>query len=338
MMIAIVNQANYYFSSRWIEYCQNENIPYKIVDVYKNDIIQQVEGCDVFMWHWDHESPIDYMFARQLITSLERKGLKVFPDINTCWHFDDKVGQSYLFEALGIKTPKNWVFFDKKEALAWAAQTTYPQVSKLRGGAGSSNVKLVKSKSQANEIIIKSFKRGYSPLGKFLRIADTYSKWKKGNATLRNMIGVLSLIVRRTKFERYFPKQIGYVYFQEFIANNDHDIRIVVIGDRAFALRRNVREGDFRASGSGKIVYDHNVIPIECVKESFRVADLIEGQCIAFDFVFNKNNEPLIVEISYGFAQKAYDECPGYWDRELRFHQEMIHPQWWMVDLLLKNN
>ena len=32
--------------------------------------------------------------------ALEHKGIKVFPDSKTCWHFDDKVGQKYLFEEL----------------------------------------------------------------------------------------------------------------------------------------------------------------------------------------------------------------------------------------------
>lgn len=334
-MIAIVHQADYYFSSRWIEYCQKMDIPYKIVDVYKSDIMQQIEGCDIFMWHWDHESPVDYIFARQLIVSLQDKGLKVFPDINTCWHFDDKLGQSYLFDAIGIKTPKNRIFLDRQEALDWAATTIYPQVFKLRGGAGSSNVKLIRSESQAIKIINQAFNKGFSPVGKSSRIADTYSRWRQGKATFRNLAGALSLIVRRTKFERYFPRQIGYVYFQEFIPSNDHDIRVVVIGNRAFALRRNVRDGDFRASGSGKIVYDKTAIPVECVKEAFHAADLIKGQCIAFDFVFDKDRQPLIVEISFGFAQNAYDACPGYWDRSLEFHQELTHPQWWMVDMLL---
>ena len=43
-----------------------------------------------------------------------------------------------------------------------------------------------------------------------------------------------------------------YVYFQKFLPNNKYDIRIVVIGDRAFGFIRYNRENDFRASGSGK--------------------------------------------------------------------------------------
>ena len=33
------------FSDRWVAYCEKEQIPYKLVDCYKNDIIQQLDDC-----------------------------------------------------------------------------------------------------------------------------------------------------------------------------------------------------------------------------------------------------------------------------------------------------
>ena len=84
------------FSDRWIEYCKTSNIDYKIVNCYKNDIIGQVSDCDAFMWHFHHTDPKDSLFAKQLIYALSNSGKIVFPDFNTMWHFDDKVGQKYL--------------------------------------------------------------------------------------------------------------------------------------------------------------------------------------------------------------------------------------------------
>ena len=52
--------------------------------------------------------------------SVEASGKKVFPDFNTVWHFDDKVGQKYLLEALDLPLVPTWVFYDKTEALQWA--------------------------------------------------------------------------------------------------------------------------------------------------------------------------------------------------------------------------
>lgn len=45
------------FSDRWIEYCKDNQIAYKLVNAYDSDIIQQVADCDAFMWHHSH---VDY--------------------------------------------------------------------------------------------------------------------------------------------------------------------------------------------------------------------------------------------------------------------------------------
>ena len=63
----------------------------------------------------------------------------------------------------------------------------------------------------------------------------------------------------------------------------------------------------------------------------------MEGQCVAFDFVFDQNNAPLIVEINYGFAHKGYEECPGYWDESLNWHKGKFNPCDWIIDLMIRN-
>ncbi|MDZ7775700.1 MAG: hypothetical protein U5L09_08950 [Bacteroidales bacterium] len=45
MKIAIHNRPGS-FSDRWIEYCKKQEIPYKIVNCYDNNIIQQLNDCD----------------------------------------------------------------------------------------------------------------------------------------------------------------------------------------------------------------------------------------------------------------------------------------------------
>jgi hypothetical protein len=71
------------------------------VDCYQSDIINQLSDCDALMFHHYHASSKDTLFAKQLLFALESAGKIVFPDFRTGWHFDDKVGQKYLFEAIG---------------------------------------------------------------------------------------------------------------------------------------------------------------------------------------------------------------------------------------------
>ncbi|MDZ7775701.1 MAG: hypothetical protein U5L09_08955 [Bacteroidales bacterium] len=99
--------------------------------------------------------------------SVQQSGKKAFPDFNTSWHFDDKVGQKYLLESIGAPIVPSYVFYSKKEALDWAHNTTFPKVFKLRGGAGSSNVKLIEKRKQAVKVINKAFGKGF----------PQYNKW-----------------------------------------------------------------------------------------------------------------------------------------------------------------
>lgn len=324
------------FSDRWIAYCKKENIPYVIVDAFSSNIMEQLRGIDVFMWHHHHGNFKDILAANNILFALEHAGIHVFPDFKTNWHFDDKVGQKYLLEGINAPFVPSYVFYEKKKAMDWARQANYPIVFKLRGGAGSANVQLVKRKSEAFQIINRAFGRGFSQFNGLAYFKDRYSKFKEGNDSFLGVIKGLGRLFITPDYAKKLGRDKGYVYFQDFIPNNNFDLRVVVVGKRAFALKRIVRKNDFRASGSGKIVYEKSEIDIRCVQIAFAVNRRIEAQSIAFDFVFTEENSPLIVEISYGYAVKAYDYCPGYWDDEINWYPGQFNPQEWMLEDLVK--
>lgn len=323
------------FSDRWIEYCNKENINYKIVNAFDSDIIEQVKDCNAFMWHHHHANFKDVLTAKRILFALEQAGVKVFPDFNTGWHFDDKVAQKYLLEAIDAPLVPSYVFYDKQEALEWAKNATYPKVWKLKGGAGASNVRLVKSQSEAVKYINKAFERGFSQFNRLGYLKERIRKYKEGKDSIIGVAKGLGRLVIPTEYSKQQTRERGYIYFQEFIPDNKFDIRVIIVDKRAFAIKRMVRENDFRASGSGSIIYDREEIDERCVKISFDINSKIKSQSIAFDYVFNKNNNPLIVELSYGFAVDAYDSCPGYWDNTLTWHEGKFNPQEWMVEEIL---
>lgn len=326
------------FSSRWITYCEENNINFKKVNCYDTDIINQIKDCNGLMWHWVQDDYRATLFARQLITSLEKSNIQVFPDIDTCWHFDDKVGQKYLLETINAPFVKTYVFYSKKEALDWIKTTSFPKVFKLRGGAGSLNVKLVKTKGTARRLVRKAFGSGFLPRNRFSSVKDRFwgLRRDKNLAAVKKVIGGFGRLFIPTEFELFAPKQKGYIYFQDFIPNNDYDTRLIVIGERCFGVRRMCRKGDFRASGSGIKEYDPKLFPVDLIAQAFRVAKSLKTQCVAFDFVID-NNDPKIVEISYSFIMGSfYDDCPGYWDSNLLWHQTTVNPQYFIIEDFLK--
>lgn len=334
MRIAIHHTPNT-FSDTWIAYCEKKSIPYKLVNCYDSNIIEQVSDCDALMWHHNHASYKDLLFAKQLLYSIEQAGKHVFPNFNTTWHFDDKVGQKYLFEAIGAPLVPSYVFYDKVSAEKWANSTSYPKVFKLRGGAGAANVKLVKSKAEALNKIRQAFGRGFSPFDRLGLLKERWRRFKMKEDTFLGVMKGIGRLFIPTEFAKMSNREKGYVYFQDFIPNNEFDTRVVVIhGEKALAERRFVRKNDFRASGSGK--FDYNDIHPEIIKQAFKIAQQLELQSIAFDFVM-KNEEPLVIEMSYGYGTQGISNAPGYWDTNLNWHEGKYDSQKWVIEKIIQD-
>lgn len=320
-----IHHRNNSFSERWVQYCQENNIDYKIVDALDSDIISQIEDCEYFLWHYSQAIYEDMMVARKLLSAIEEKGIKVYPDTKTSWHFDDKVSQKYLLEAINAPLVNSYVFYNKSYAINWFSQTSYPKVFKLKGGAGAENVQLIKSKKEALKLVRKAFGRGFNQFNKWNFLKERYNGFINGkNGILDIFKGIIRLFFT-PKFGRLQPKEKGYIYVQDFIANNNFDTRVVVIGGKwAAAEKRFVRKNDFRASGSGLYTYEN--IDVKIIKLAFEVSKKLNMQSVAFDFIYNKN-EPLIIEMSYCFGTGGIKNVPGYWDDNLKWYNEKFDPE-----------
>jgi hypothetical protein len=325
------------YSDRWIEYCREHAVQFRVIDCLRTDAIDQCRRLDAVLWHWSHGKPRDQVVARQVLLALQHAGITTLPDTATFWHYDDKVAQKYLLEAIGAPIVPTYVFTELQEALAWARSTTYPKVFKLRCGAGSGNVRLVRSRSEAVSLCRRAFTRGFvaSPgvlgdLGPRLRRA---SEPGAALAKLRRLPKTLADISSR---RRYLPRQIGYVCFQDFVPGNAGDTRITVIGNRAFGFRRANRPHDFRASGSGRLIYDTDAIDRRAVEVAFGVSARLKTQSLAFDFLTGDDGRPLICEISYCYLGEAVRRCNGHWDANLEWHEGHMWPQDAMIEDLLR--
>ena len=327
------------FSKRWIEYCENNKIDYTLVNCYDSDIIEQMQAFDALLWNWNNNDYKAKKFARQLIYSVENMSKKVFPNTKTCWHYDDKIGQKYLLEAIEAPIVPTYIFYNKKSAFLWIEQTNFPKVFKLSTGSGATNVQLANNEEEAKKLVEQSFGKGFSQMNRISNFKDKFSAWRrdKNKSTSRTALRAFVRVFVPTEFENMEGKELGYAYFQEFIPNNTFDIRVITIGDKAFAIKRMCRQGDFRASGSGIIKYEKQQIDERCVRIALDISKKITTQSTAYDFVTDINNNPLIVEISYAFAISAYDACQGYWDKDLNWYEGKFNPQNWMIEDLINS-
>ena len=262
-------------------------------------------------------------------------GKRVFPDWRTGWHFDDKVGQKYLLEAIGAPLVPSYVFYTKKEALKWVETAEFPKVFKLRGGAGATNVRLAKTKKEACQLVKKAFGKGFSQKDFIYFFKDKCKKYRNGTASFKEVLNAFGRIFVGNQFAKMHAPEKGYVYFQDFIPNNSYDTRIIIIGgQKAMVERRYVRKGDFRASGSGK--FEYVKVDDKMLQIAFNVARSLAVQSVAFDFIY-KEEKPMIVEMSFGFGTHGIVHSGGYYTQDLEWHDEKeLDFCGWMIEDIIK--
>ena len=322
------------YSSKWVEYCVNHNIPFKRINCYQTNIIDQIADCDCIMWHYHHKDSKDILVARPLLSAIEASGKIVYPDFNTNWFFDDKVGQKYLLEAIGAPLVPSYVFYSKTEALEWIDQTTFPKVFKLRRGSSSANVRLIRNRKEAVRIVNRAFRSGFRQYDPVVGLAERWRLFRKGSSDFRDLIEGIGRFIVKTRFETILGNERGYVYFQDFIAGCTFDIRTTVIGDKCYALKRMVRKNDFRASGSHDEINKPEEIPMEAIRISFEISRKLNLQSVAFDFIMTTENKPLVIEMSYAFGWDDGD-AQVFWDSALNLHQGPLNPFGEMIENLI---
>jgi len=259
------------------------------LDISDVDFWGKVRQLDLFIYRWNYCDD-HHQIARSIIPIIERKlGIKCFPNIITCWHYDDKIKQYYLL-----------------------------------------NIVLIKSARGARRIIKRMFGKGILPT--YSGFGDVQNWFLRSYFNLRHSVGQKLRGGQRSPFWQVHK---DYVFFQKFLMNNDYDTRITVIGDRAFAFRRLNRVSDFRSSGSGRIDYDMDKIDLKFVSKALEISQALGFQSMAYDSLYDENRDISFCEISYTYVASAVYHCPGYWDKELRWHEGHYWPQYFqLVDIL----
>lgn len=317
MKIAIVNsKSDKLYINGIVRALDQRKIQYGFVNPKESNIVNIVKEYDAFVWHYSHSDALDFLISKPLISALETSGIATFPPTRDTWHFDDKIAQKYLFEALNLPIPETKIFFDARTALAALSRKDNRVVMKLRSGAASANVHLISNNFRGRRMVRKAFGRGFR---QFDRIGMARDAWKSVRPshmpTIINAFQETAKIFFKSRYEKVRGPEKQYVLLQEFLPENSFDVRLVVIDGKAFGMRRFNRKNDFRASGSGIFDFSPDEIPKSSVEFALDTAKRLESTAAAFDFLFDGSDLKLI-EISYGINAMGYRACQGYWDAD----------------------
>ena len=265
--------------------------------------------------------------ARSVLYSAKQMGLKVFPDFADCWHFDDKIAENFLLDAVSAPVPRYSVFFSKEEFNDWMeGDPEFPVVAKLKTGSGSHNVKMLESKKDADSYSAVMFGKGFSPspnpVFKATSNIRSARSYKEFIARFKRIPEFFMTLRRSSEFE----DEKGYVYLQEFIKNPGYDLKVAVVGQKVSYFARRVRSGDFRASGGADFYYDQDHVPENVVVSALQVSKTLGMQCMGFDYVVDsESSKGLIVEMSYGFSYKAVIGAGGHWNARGKWIEEPLN-------------
>jgi glutathione synthase/RimK-type ligase-like ATP-grasp enzyme len=141
-----------------------------LFDIYVDDLAGQIQKIDkkVDLYYW--QSIDRGIFYRKAILDpvyfVENFSKhKIFPDFNQVFSFNDKIKQLHMFEYHKIPSPKGFYTYDRKKAEDFVNKAKYPFVLKDPHSSSCLAVYLIKSKTQAHQMIRKIFsKKGYRVL------------------------------------------------------------------------------------------------------------------------------------------------------------------------------
>ncbi len=247
-------------------------------------------------------------FISDVLLYLESSKLVLLPKYKYFAAHHDKVLMELLRNTLKSDTVKSvqsipvYDMRDLKDKKCLIEETIkYPAVIKMASGSGASGVSLAKNWEELHGKVRKMGKINYR----------NFSMPWHSTVTLSKMKSMFSRIIGQDYVERTYPRE--KMIIQTFIPNLQYDYKVLVYGKRFYLLKRLIRTNDFRASGSGKLIF-----PSELNQETKMVLDTAR-------LLFKELNVPLLsVDIAFD-GQQCYIiefQCVSFGPYTLQFSKE----------------
>ncbi len=210
---------------------------------------------------------------------------------------ENKGFQELLRRRLDLPALPAAYFGNEKGLDGFAEDFTYPKVFKATSGYQSTGVQLVRSADDLRAVV----HRLNRPAG--------LAKYRLKEGLKKNVLR-----------DRYHPEMYedcvhtGPYVVQDFVPGAAGDWKVLIFGDRFYVLRRLVRAGDFRASGSGRFSYDTPPGPVlDLAADVFRKLDV---PVASLDILEHEGACHLIEFQGMHFGTMTIDRAPHRFERQ----------------------
>lgn len=241
----------------WVAACENSeaDIRYNVIDITRNDWLEQVTGDDYHMYLTRPSDEISFfkqLYDERLYIIHHVLKKEIYPSYEEILVYENKKFLSYWLKANNIPHPPTHVFYHKEGALEFISRCPLPLVGKTSIGAAGSGVSIMKTRKELTGYVHRVF----SEKGITRRWGPNVSKGSYGKRLFNRLKNIPETV-------RYFRKKIRsslmdphrwFVIFQEYIPT-DFEWRAVRIGDSYFAHKKLGRMGGM-FSGTSRVGWD----------------------------------------------------------------------------------
>lgn len=211
---------------------------------------------------------------KDTIRYLEKEGNTLIPDYNLLYCHENKGYQEYYKRQLGITKPSALYFSSKREMCHLDIE--FPKVLKTIEGTNGRGVFLVHSKADVHKVLHKLEK----PLSIGERIDLLRRRYLRKKKHFEGFPD-FDPIKDYCQYRDYIKQEIPFI-LQDFVENLTCDYRVIVMYDHYFVVKRMVNEGDFRASGTKKFVFDFDM-PAGLLDYAKNIFDTFKSPMLSMD-------------------------------------------------------
>jgi len=214
-------------------------------------------------------------YIDDVLFGLELHGAILIPDYKFLKAHNNKVFMEILRKSEqndSLNNLDSFHFGCIEELMKYKDTIEYPIVIKKSTGAMSKGVYLANS---WNELILYAKKAS--------RSNHLFSELKDKIRAIRH-----NGYIKESKYRNQFV-------LQEFIPNLKNDWKVLIYGDKYYILYRGIRNNDFRASGSGKFIFDNeSLIPSGIFDYAQSIFDKLNVPMASFDICYDGKSFYLI--------------------------------------------
>ncbi|NCC74445.1 MAG: hypothetical protein EOM06_13770 [Sphingobacteriia bacterium] len=231
-------------------------------------------------------------YIEDIIFDLEQRGLVAIPSYTFLKAHNNKVAMEMLRARTNfpeIQTIRSRAFGTLEELKQASGELEYPVVVKTHAGAMSRGVAKA---DNAEELI--------SQAAKFSRSYSLQHDLKE--------------LLRKVKYRDSYTKESFHrskFVVQNLIEGLKNDWKVLVYGKRCFALRRDNRDNDFRASGSGKFHFSKD-LPAGMLDFALSIRKHFNVPHISLDIGFDGVRFHLIEFQFINFGTTTIEKSPFY--------------------------